>query len=62
MRDLQPLLSMGEDAFDGLCFHPPGEQSNVCFDVPMERELMAFVRAQVNTLDFKRNHGGRSFA
>ena len=25
---------MGEDAIDGRCFHPPGEQSYVCFDLP----------------------------
>ena len=29
MRDLQPLLWMGKDAFDGPSFHPPGEQSSV---------------------------------
>jgi len=62
-QDLTSILDkyvlhwMGGDAFDGICFHPPGEQSNVCFEVPMKRELMALVRAQVKALDFKRNHG-----
>ena len=28
---------LGEDAIDGLCFHPPGVQSNVCFNLPMDR-------------------------
>ena len=46
----------GEDAFDGLRFYPPGEQSNECFDVPIECELMAIVRAQVKALDFNRNY------
>ena len=35
-QDLTSILQWtGEDAFDGLCFHPQGEQNNVCFDVPM---------------------------
>ena len=29
-----------------------GEQSNMCFEVPMKRDLMALVRAQEETLDF----------
>ena len=33
-----------------------GEQSNECFDVPMECELMAIVRTQVKALDFNRNY------
>ena len=49
---------MGEDAFDGLCIHPPREQSNVCFDAPMKRELMALVTEQVKALDFKKNPVG----
>ena len=61
-RNSERMPNEGEDAFDGLCFHPPGEQSNVCFDVPMEFELMATVRAQVKALGFKRNHGCRSSA
>ena len=32
------------------CFHPPGAQSNVFFDVPMKREW-----AQVKALEFRRN-------
>ena len=28
---------MGEDAIDGLCFHPPKVQSYACFDLPMNR-------------------------
>ena len=55
MIDLQSLLWMGEDAFDGFCFHPPEEQSNVSFDVTMKCDLMALVRAQVKALDFKGN-------
>ena len=31
-----------------------GEQSNMCFEVPMKRDLMAFVRAQEEALDFER--------
>jgi hypothetical protein len=48
---------MGGDAFDGRCFHPPGEQSNVCFDVPMKKELFALVDSQMKALEFRRNHG-----
>ena len=29
------------NAFFGYSFHPPGEQSSLCFDVPTIRELMA---------------------
>ena len=29
-----------------------GEQSNMCFEVPMKRDLMALVRAKEETLDF----------
>ena len=29
------------NAFDGYSFHPPGEQSSLCFNVPTIRELMA---------------------
>ena len=28
---------MGEDAINGLCFHPPRVQSYACFDLPMNR-------------------------
>ena len=31
-----------------------GEQSNMCFEVPMKRDLMALVRAQEEALDFER--------
>ena len=31
-----------------------GEQSNVCFEVPMKHDLMALVRAKEETVDFKR--------
>ena len=31
-----------------------GEQSNVCFELPIKRDLMALVRAQEEALDFKR--------
>ena len=31
-----------------------GEQSNMCFEVPMKRDLMALVRAQEEALDFMR--------
>jgi len=55
--DKYVLHWMGGDSFDGRCFHLPGEQSNVCFDVPMKRELLALVRAQVKGLEFRRNHG-----
>ena len=48
---------MEEDAFDGL-----REQSNVCFNVPMKRGLMALVRGQTKALDFKRIRGGGSSA
>ena len=41
---------MGEDAIDGLCFYPPGEQSSLYFDVLMIRELIALVREQVGAL------------
>ena len=34
---------------------PSGEQSSVCFDVTMKCELLAFVKTQVEALDFKRN-------
>ena len=50
------LFWTAEDAFDAHGFHPPRDLSNVCFDVPMIRELVALVRAQVEALDFKRNH------
>ena len=30
------------------------EQSNMCFEVPMKRDLMALVRAQEEALDFER--------
>ena len=36
---------MGGDAFDGECFYPPGEQRNVCFEVPLKHELESLVRA-----------------
>ena len=45
--DKYVLQWMGEDAIDGLCFHPPGEQSSVYFDVPMIRELIALVRGRL---------------
>ena len=48
---------MRGDAPDCRCFHPPGAQSKVSFDVPMKRERLALVRAQVNALEFRRNHG-----
>ena len=41
----------GGDAFDGRCFHPVGDQSNDRFEVPMIRELLALVKAQVKTLN-----------
>ena len=31
-----------------------GEQTNMCFEVPMKRDLMALVRAQEEVLDFER--------
>ena len=31
-----------------------GEQSNVCFQLPIKRDLMALVRAQEKAMDFKR--------
>ena len=59
LRTATPLCYEGEEgehAFDGLRFHPPGEQSNECFDILMECELVAIVRAQVKALDFNRNY------
>lgn len=47
---------MGGDAFDGECFHPPGEQRNVCFEVPLKHELEGLVRAQVKALEFTRHY------
>ena len=38
---------MEGDAFDGRCFRPPAEPSNVCFEVAMKHELLALVRPQV---------------
>ena len=35
--DKYVLEWMGEDAIDGLCFHPPKVQSYACFDLPMNR-------------------------
>ena len=44
---------MGGDAFDGRCFHPVGDQCKVSFEVPIKRELLALVRAQVKALNSK---------
>jgi hypothetical protein len=56
LLDEYVLYWMAGDAFDGECFHPPGQQSNLCFEVPMKKELQALVRAQVRALDYRRNH------
>jgi hypothetical protein len=56
LLDTYVLYWMAGDAFDGECFHPPGQQSDLCFEVPMKRELQALVRAQVKALDFTRSH------
>ena len=37
---------MEEDALDGRCIHSPRVPSNVCFLVPVIRELVALVRAR----------------
>ena len=45
------------DALDCRCFRLPGAQSNVFFDIPMIREWLALVRAQVKALELRRNRG-----
>ena len=40
------LRWMEEDALDGRCIHSPRVPSNVCFLVPVTRELVALVRAR----------------
>ena len=49
------LCWTGHEPFDPLCSHPSGEQSSVCSDVTMKCKLLALVRTQVRSLDFKRN-------
>ena len=49
------LYWTGHEPFDPLCFHLSGDQSSVCSDVTMKCELLALVRTQVRSLDFKRN-------
>uniref|UniRef100_A0A7S1F0B7 Uncharacterized protein n=1 Tax=Noctiluca scintillans TaxID=2966 RepID=A0A7S1F0B7_NOCSC len=61
LLDKYVLHWMAGDAFDGECFHPPGQQNNLCFEVPMKNELQALVRAQVKALDHTRNHNVRKF-
>jgi sulfur relay (sulfurtransferase) DsrF/TusC family protein len=42
------------DAFDGSCFHPPGDKTGFCFEVPLKDELEAAVRAQMEALEYRR--------
>ena len=39
--------------------HPPGQQSDSCFDVPVKSELQALVRARCGSARFKRDNNPR---
>ena len=41
-------------AFDGSCFHPPGDKTGFCYEVPLKDELEAAVKSQMAALQYKR--------